>query len=95
MKLRSLAQYIHPRWREPSTCEACGEPFTCGATLAGCWCTQVKLSEHVRSELRALYERCLCRQCLERFAEAEAKETDSLQETPSPSPPENNFGSTH
>jgi hypothetical protein len=57
---------------EPSTCEACGAAFTCGAGAeAGCWCAEVKLSEAVRAELRARYERCLCRDCLESFVELE------------------------
>jgi hypothetical protein len=55
----------------PSTCEACGADFTCGAQLSGCWCMEVKLSEAVRAELRARYERCLCRDCLESFVELE------------------------
>ena len=69
--MRNLSQYILPRSQEASTCEACGAAFTCGATLAGCWCAEVKLSEAVRKELRARYERCLCRACLERCAELE------------------------
>jgi hypothetical protein len=71
MKLRVLGQSISPRWREPSTCESCGETFTCGATLAGCWCAEVKVSEAVRAELSARFQRCLCRACLERFAETD------------------------
>ena len=67
MKLRDLTQFISPRWRNPSICEACGESFTCGVTLAGCWCAEIKLSESVRAELRTRYQRCLCRACLERF----------------------------
>ena len=54
-------------WR----CEACGEMFTCGATLAGCWCAEIKLSEATRAELRSRYQSCLCRSCLESFAESE------------------------
>ncbi|HVF58178.1 MAG TPA: cysteine-rich CWC family protein [Pyrinomonadaceae bacterium] len=54
---------------EPSRCEACGAGFECGAKLAGCWCAEVNLSEATRDELRARYQRCLCRACLERFAE--------------------------
>jgi len=69
MKLRSLAQFIHPRFRGLSVCEACGSEFTCGATLAGCWCSEIKLSDAVRAELRGRYERCLCRKCLESVAD--------------------------
>ncbi|HYY58827.1 MAG TPA: cysteine-rich CWC family protein [Pyrinomonadaceae bacterium] len=69
--IRKLAGIVSPRWREPSTCEACGNAFTCGATLAGCWCTEVEVSERLRAQLRERYQHCLCRPCLERFAEAD------------------------
>ncbi|MCI0488903.1 MAG: cysteine-rich CWC family protein [Blastocatellia bacterium] len=68
MNLRRVMGYISPRWREPSTCEACEGPFTCGASLVGCWCLKVKLPDSVREDLRSRYRRCLCRDCLERFA---------------------------
>jgi len=71
MALRKMAELVLPQLREPSTCEACGETFMCGATLAGCWCTEIKLSEAARADLRSRYERCLCRACLEKFAEGE------------------------
>jgi hypothetical protein len=60
-----------PCVEEHSTCEACGNSFNCGATLAGCWCTELKLSEHLLTTLRARYSKCLCRPCLESLAEAE------------------------
>lgn len=71
MKLRRLAAYLSPRWREPAACEACGQLFVCGAALTGCWCTEIKLSAALRAEMRARYQRCLCRACLEGFAEKE------------------------
>ncbi len=77
MKLRELTGYIYPQLREPSTCEACGDAFTCGATLKGCWCSEVKLSDTARAELRARYRRCLCRTCLERFAAGPTEDTSS------------------
>jgi cysteine-rich CWC protein len=55
----------------PLKCEACGEPFTCGASLAGCWCGEIKLSDETRAELRTTYKECLCQRCLEK-ARAEA-----------------------
>ncbi len=64
-KLQTLAGLLSERWREPSTCEACGNEFVCGATLAGCWCTEIKLSEETRAKFRARYSACLCRKCLE------------------------------
>lgn len=49
-------------------CPACGEKFECGATIKGCWCSEVKLSEAAREEMKAKYKGCVCRACLERFA---------------------------
>jgi hypothetical protein len=54
-----------------TTCEACGEPFTCGAALGACWCAEVELSDSARAELRARYKTCLCRACLEKLAGSE------------------------
>ncbi|HEY6189084.1 MAG TPA: cysteine-rich CWC family protein [Pyrinomonadaceae bacterium] len=72
---QKLASFISQCSREPSTCEACGDSFNCGATLEGCWCTEVALSEQARAQLRARYQQCLCRKCLEGFAEADRETT--------------------
>jgi hypothetical protein len=69
MKLRKLAGIVLPVLREPSVCEACGGPFVCGAKLSGCWCSEIKLSDETRAELKARYRGCLCRACLERLSE--------------------------
>lgn len=61
----------------PPACESCGQAFACGATLAGCWCAEVKLTETVRAELRRRFQRCLCRACLERFAVEDGAREDS------------------
>jgi hypothetical protein len=73
MRLRNLSTHIDPGFGgEPSICEACGATFSCGAHLStSCWCAEVKLGEAARTEMRASSERCLCRACLERFAEHE------------------------
>ncbi|MGH9967787.1 MAG: cysteine-rich CWC family protein [Pyrinomonadaceae bacterium] len=63
--LKRFAAVISPRWRDPATCSACGGEFTCGATLAGCWCGEIKLTDATRAELRSRYSGCLCRKCLE------------------------------
>jgi len=63
-RLQKFAAVISTRWREPSTCEACGNQFTCGATLTGCWCSEIKLSDEQRAELKGRYRNCLCRECL-------------------------------
>jgi hypothetical protein len=68
MKLRKLLGYISLRWREPESCESCNGQFKCGATITGCWCVGIKLSPSVRKDLRSRYQKCLCRDCLERFA---------------------------
>ena len=72
MKLRNLAAIVLPVLREPSVCEACGGPFTCGAKLNGCWCAEIKLSDETRAELKTRYRSCLCRECLERLSEPPA-----------------------
>jgi hypothetical protein len=73
MSLLKLTGYILPQFREPSICEACGERFVCGASLAGCWCAEIKLSAETRAELSKRYKHCLCRACLEAFAKTEDK----------------------
>jgi Cysteine-rich CWC len=71
MNLRKSEGNNLPLYRAPSVCEACGEQFVCGASLSSCWCQEIKLSEAARGELRARYQRCLCRACLENYAEVE------------------------
>jgi hypothetical protein len=42
-------------------CEACGNDFTCGASLKGCWCAEIKLNDQDRATLKSCYSDCLCR----------------------------------
>jgi hypothetical protein len=51
-------------------CEACGNEISCGASLNGCWCSEIKLSDAARKEIQGLYRDCLCRTCLEKAAHA-------------------------
>ena len=51
------------------TCPGCGQRFACGASLRGCWCAEIKLTDAARAQLRARYSGCLCRACLARAAE--------------------------
>jgi len=53
------------------TCAACGQPFYCGASLRGCWCTEVQLTDAQRAALARRYPArgCLCRSCLEQARE--------------------------
>jgi Cysteine-rich CWC len=54
----------------PLHCESCGKEFNCGASLSGCWCGEIKLSDEARAELREKYRDCLCRECLEKVGKA-------------------------
>ena len=51
-------------------CESCGEPFVCGASLKGCWCTDVEVTESTRQTLRDKFANCVCRTCLEKAERA-------------------------
>ena len=66
---RRLLGWLSPRWRIQKPCEGCGEPFACGATLAGCWCMKVPVTAEARERLRDRYTGCVCRACLEREAD--------------------------
>jgi len=77
--LRELTNLILPSRREPRTCEACGQSFACGASLKGCWCSQIKLSAAARQQLRERYRDCLCRECLMRFTGSEPASDGSSQ----------------
>lgn len=68
MKLNTALGFISEKYKEPSVCEACGEEFTCGATVMGCWCTGLKLTDEARADLKTKYQACLCRKCLEQVA---------------------------
>ncbi len=71
-KLRKLAGIFSPRLAGASVCEACGNEFSCGASLRGCWCSEIELTDETRAELRSRYCGCLCRDCLERLSESPA-----------------------
>jgi len=45
-------------------CEACGNEFSCGASLRGCWCSEIDLNDETRVDLKTQYRDCLCRDCL-------------------------------
>jgi len=55
----------------PLKCEGCGNEFNCGASLAGCWCSEIKLSAEARAEFGARYRDCLCRECLKSIEKPE------------------------
>ncbi|MGZ8844341.1 MAG: cysteine-rich CWC family protein [Pyrinomonadaceae bacterium] len=68
--IRRVLSVVSPRFGRPIVCEACGQEFSCGMSLRGCWCASVELSDETRAELKALYKDCLCRECLERLSAA-------------------------
>jgi hypothetical protein len=68
MKPRSLLSFVLGSRQE--TCEGCQQAFSCGSLLRGCWCRDVKVSGATHDRLRAQYQGCVCRACLEK-AEAE------------------------
>jgi len=69
MKLSELVGPVTSRLgRGGGVCESCGAEFACGAGLSGCWCSEVRLDEAARAELRERFRRCLCRACLEAYA---------------------------
>ena len=71
MKLKTIASFIDPKYKESSICESCGDEFTCGATLKGCWCMKVNLTDEVREKLKTKFNDCLCPNCLEKLTSAE------------------------
>jgi hypothetical protein len=76
--LSKIASLFAARYRKPIICEACGNPFDCGASLKGCWCAQIELSEEQRSHLKALYTNCLCSNCLKAISSSDI-ESDKTQ----------------
>ncbi len=63
--------------RRGLTCDSCGSDFQCGVSLAGCWCSEIKLSDEARAEMRSRYRGCLCRQCVEQLSETRSRALDS------------------
>lgn len=71
MNLKNALGFISEKYKTPSVCESCGEEFTCGATLKGCWCMNVELTDETREKLKSEFKNCLCKKCLEKFNSAE------------------------
>ncbi len=70
MGLRRIAGFFIPSLRKPLRCDACGNDFICGAGLTGCWCMEIKLDAPTRAKMREQFRDCLCRNCLENYADA-------------------------
>ncbi|MDT9000645.1 cysteine-rich CWC family protein [Paucibacter sp. APW11] len=60
-------------------CPRCGQAFHCGAQDARCDCFDLKLSEALRQQLAAQYERCLCIACLKALQQAEQAGTTAAE----------------
>jgi len=65
--IRKLAVLV-PKLSRELVCDGCGQGFSCGASLSGCWCAEIKLSDEARAEMKSKYRDCLCRDCLERIS---------------------------
>ena len=68
MKLKSALGVFSEKYKEPSVCESCGDEFVCGATLSGCWCMNMKVSDDGRAEMKEKFNKCLCPKCLGSYA---------------------------
>ena len=66
-----LGQAIAQALTRERVCESCGSEFSCGASLRGCWCSEINLSESDRAQLQSRYRDCLCRNCLEQISQTE------------------------
>jgi N-carbamoylputrescine amidase len=61
---RTYGALVVARTAGPSTCEACGASFGCGAGTGSCWCREQDVPTEVLAELRDRFESCLCERCL-------------------------------
>jgi hypothetical protein len=73
-KLRVL---LSARGGRPLTCDSCGKEFSCGMSLKGCWCSEVKLTDETRAELKKRFSDCLCRECLVSYSSSPAASSRS------------------
>lgn len=80
MVLRRIAGFFIPSLRQAMRCDSCGEDFLCGAGLTGCWCMEIKLDAPTRAKMRPQFRDCLCRNCLESFANPAADSLDATAE---------------
>jgi hypothetical protein len=66
MKVKKALALISEKFKEPQKCESCGEDFTCGASLKGCWCFNKSLTDETRENLKSKFTDCLCENCLDK-----------------------------
>lgn len=72
MKIKGAPGFVSEKYKTPSVCESCGDEFVCGASLRGCWCMEIELSDEARADLKTRFDKCLCRDCLEKTAAMDA-----------------------
>jgi hypothetical protein len=65
MKIKKALGVISDKFKEPDVCESCGDEFTCGISLKGCWCMNVELNDDQRADIKTRFDKCLCPKCLE------------------------------
>ena len=68
MKPEKILGLFSEKFKSKSVCESCGNEFTCGATLKGCWCMKVDLTDEIRNEMRSKFKDCLCADCLDKIS---------------------------
>ena len=68
--LVKIGQALSQGLTRQRVCEACGNEFSCGASLRGCWCGEIELSDETRAEMRSKYQDCLCRDCLSSMSDS-------------------------
>jgi Cysteine-rich CWC len=66
MKLTDDNLPIDPEKAGKLACESCGAEFTCNAGRESCWCFDIKVPPEDLDVLKENYNRCLCRECLEK-----------------------------
>jgi len=67
-KLSQISDIVSALLTRDRVCESCGKEFSCGASLQGCWCSEINLGPEARADLKARFHDCLCRSCLEQSA---------------------------
>jgi cysteine-rich CWC protein len=73
--LTKIGSALSQTLQRQRVCESCGQDFSCGASLRGCWCSEISISDAARTELQGLYRDCLCRECLQKISDKEQTKT--------------------
>jgi hypothetical protein len=73
--LVKIGQALSQGLTRQRVCEACGNEFSCGASLRGCWCSEINLSDETRVALKGQYRDCLCRECLTSMSDFHHEDT--------------------